>query len=96
MEEIFGWAKTVGGLRKVRFIGLAKVKVHTVFTLAVYNLTRMATIFGWRLNSAKGEICPEVAERRPAPTARPENRLKSGSYVLQGVRSAKFVVVKGR
>jgi IS5 family transposase len=26
VEEIFGWAKTVGGLRKTRFIGLAKVK----------------------------------------------------------------------
>ena len=52
VEEIFGWAKTVGGLRKTRFIGLAKVKAQTVFTLAAYNLTRMATIFGWRLNSA--------------------------------------------
>lgn len=52
VEEIFGWAKTVGGLRKARFIGLAKVKAQTVFTLAAYNLTRMATIFGWRLNSA--------------------------------------------
>ena len=52
VEEIFGWAKTVGGLRKTRFIGLAKVAAQTVFTFAAYNLTRMATIFGWRLNSA--------------------------------------------
>ena len=52
VEEIFGWAKKVGGLRKTRFIGLAKVKAQTVFTFAAYNLTRMATIFGWRLNSA--------------------------------------------
>ena len=52
VEEIFGWAKTVGGLRKARFIGLAKVKAQTVFTFAAYNLTRMATIFGWRLNNA--------------------------------------------
>ena len=52
VEEIFGWAKTVGGLRKTRFIGLAKVKAQTVFTFAAYNLTRLATIFGWRLNSA--------------------------------------------
>ena len=51
VEEIFGWAKTVGGLRKAKFIGLAKVKAQTVFTLAAYNLTRMATIFGWRLNT---------------------------------------------
>ena len=52
VEQIFGWAKTVGGLRKTRFIGLAKVKAQTVFTFAAYNLTRLATIFGWRLNSA--------------------------------------------
>jgi len=51
VEEIFGWSKTVGGLRKTRFIGLAKVKAQTVFTFAAYNLTRMATIFGWRLNT---------------------------------------------
>lgn len=52
VEEIFGWAKMVGGLRKAKFIGLAKVKAQTVFTLAAYNLTRMAAIFGWRLNTA--------------------------------------------
>jgi transposase len=52
IEEIFGWAKTVGGLRKARFVGLGKVSAQTVFTLTAYNLTRMASIFGWRLSSA--------------------------------------------
>ena len=51
IEEYFGWAKTVGGFRKTCFIGLAKVKAQTTFTLIAYNLTRMATIFGWRLNT---------------------------------------------
>ena len=51
IEEIFGWAKTIGGLRKARFVGLAKVSAQTVFTLAAYNLTRMATLFGWRLST---------------------------------------------
>ncbi|MBZ0093915.1 MAG: IS5 family transposase [Sulfuricella sp.] len=51
VEEIFGWAKTVGGLRKAKFIGLVKVKAQSLFTLAAYNLMRMATIFGWRLNT---------------------------------------------
>ena len=41
----------IGGLRKTRFIGLAKVKAQTVFTFACYNLTRMATLFGWRLSA---------------------------------------------
>lgn len=49
VEESFGWAKTVGGLRKARFVGLAKVKMQTLFTFAAYNLTRIATILGWRL-----------------------------------------------
>ncbi|WP_371323871.1 IS5 family transposase [Dechloromonas sp. ZY10] len=51
VEEIFGWSKTIGGLRKTRLIGLAKVKAQTVFTFACYNLTRMATLFGWRLSA---------------------------------------------
>jgi IS5 family transposase len=52
VEEVFGWGKTVGPLRKARFVGLAKVKAQTLFTVAAYNLTRMATIFGWRLSTA--------------------------------------------
>jgi len=51
VEEIFGWAKTVGGLRKTRFIGLAKVKAQTIFTFACYNLTRMMTLLGERLSA---------------------------------------------
>jgi transposase len=50
IEEVFGWSKSVGGLRKARFVGLAKVSAQTVFTFAAYNLTRMATLFGWRLS----------------------------------------------
>ena len=49
VEESFGWAKTVGGLRKARFVGLAKVKTQTLFTFAAYNLTRIATLLGWPL-----------------------------------------------
>ena len=54
VEEIFGWSKTIGGLRKARFVGLAKVRAQTTFTFAAYNLTRMATIFGWRLSTVVG------------------------------------------
>ena len=52
VEEVFGWAKTVGGLRKTCLRGLEKVKAQTLMNFAAYNLTRMATIFGWRLSSA--------------------------------------------
>ena len=33
------------------------------FTFAAYNLTRMPTIFGWRLSAVWGEIRPVIAER---------------------------------
>mgnify|MGYP000426245229 CR=1 FL=1 len=40
VEEAFGWAKTVGGFRKTRFIGTAKVHAQALLTFAAYNLTR--------------------------------------------------------
>ena len=52
VEEIFGWSKTVGGLRQTRFRGLKKVAAQTVFTFAAYNLTRLGGLFGWRWSTA--------------------------------------------
>jgi transposase len=52
VEEIFGWAKTVGGLRKTRFRGLDTIKAQTVFIFAAYNLTQMGALFGWRWSTA--------------------------------------------
>jgi IS5 family transposase len=52
VEEIFGWAKTVGGLRKTRCRGLDTIKARTVFIFAAYNLTRMGALFGWRWSTA--------------------------------------------
>jgi transposase len=44
VEEIFGWLKTVGLLRKVRHRGAARVGWMFTFTAAVYNLVRMRTL----------------------------------------------------
>jgi len=52
IEEVFGWAKTVGGLRKTRFRGLDRVSAQTNFTFAAYNLVRMGNIFGWHYSTA--------------------------------------------
>ncbi len=41
VEEIFGWMKTVGLLRKLRHRGLARVGWMFTFTAAAYNLVRM-------------------------------------------------------
>ena len=44
VEEIFGWAKTVAGGRKLRYIGIRKNQMWATFTAAAYNLVRMANI----------------------------------------------------
>lgn len=41
IEEIFGWAKTTGGIAKVKVRGLAKVKAVFTFAIAAYNLIRI-------------------------------------------------------
>lgn len=44
IEEIFGWMKTVGGLRKTRFVGIAKTQLAAYLVGAAYNLLRMARL----------------------------------------------------
>jgi hypothetical protein len=41
IEEIFGWLKTIGGLRQTRFRGLDRVRMAFTFALAAYNLIRL-------------------------------------------------------
>lgn len=52
IEECFGWAKTIGGFRKTRFIGTAKVQAQALMTFAAWNLTRMMTLCGWQKGAA--------------------------------------------
>ena len=42
IEEIFGWMKSVGGLRKSRFVGIVKTQLAAYMVGAAYNLLRMA------------------------------------------------------
>jgi len=44
IEEIFGWMKTIGGLRKSRFIGRAKTQLSAYLVGAAYNLLRMTNL----------------------------------------------------
>jgi transposase len=44
VEEIFGWLKTVGLMRKMRHRGTERVDWMFVFATAVYNLVRMRTL----------------------------------------------------
>jgi transposase len=41
IEEAFGWAKTVAGLRKARHRGLPKIDWQFTFAMAAYNLIRL-------------------------------------------------------
>jgi len=44
VEEIFGWMKTTGGLRKLRHRGVESVGWMFTFTAAVYNLVRICNL----------------------------------------------------
>jgi transposase len=44
IEEIWGWMKTVGGGRKLRYKGVAHNQLRAEFTTAAYNLVRMAKL----------------------------------------------------
>ena len=49
IEQEFGWAKTVGGMRQVMVCRLQRVDQMFVLTMAAYNLTRMRTLGQIRL-----------------------------------------------
>jgi transposase len=44
VEEIFGWIKTVGGLRRSRWIGIERTQAVAYFVAGTYNLVRMAKL----------------------------------------------------
>ncbi len=44
VEEVFGWGKVVGTMRKVKLRGLERVSALFTFTVAAYNLIRIRNI----------------------------------------------------
>jgi transposase len=52
VEEIFGWAKTIGGGDKLRYIGLACNRLWAELMAAGYNLVRMVRIERQQANAA--------------------------------------------
>ena len=46
IEEIFGWCKEMGGLRRTKHRGLERVGWHATLVVAAYNLVRMAKLLG--------------------------------------------------
>jgi hypothetical protein len=52
IEEVFGWLKTVGMLRKTRHRGLFKVGWGFTFTATAYNLVRMRNLLAKPVGAA--------------------------------------------
>ncbi len=48
VEQVFGWMKTVGGLRKLRHRGGALADWTVTFSAAAYNLVRLRTLVATR------------------------------------------------
>lgn len=44
VEEIFGWMKTVGGLRRTRYLGIERTQAWGYFVAGTYNLVRLANL----------------------------------------------------
>ena len=44
VEEIFGWEKTVGGLRKLRFRGVKRAGLWVTLSATVFNLVRLVNL----------------------------------------------------
>ena len=44
VEEVFGWIKTVGEGRKLRYLGVARNQLWVEFVVAAYNLVRIAKL----------------------------------------------------
>jgi transposase len=44
VEEIFGWMKTIGGLRRSRYLGIQRTGLWAYLVGAAYNLVRMARL----------------------------------------------------
>ena len=47
IEQGFGWAKTIGDLRKLPLVGLARVRGWAAWNFAAYNLVRLGGLGGW-------------------------------------------------
>ena len=56
VEEVFGWVKTVGGGRKLRYKGVERNRLWWELTAAAYNLVRMARLA--LTIPAGGDLCP--------------------------------------
>ena len=58
VEEVFGWVKTVGGGRKLRYCGVARNRFWMELTTASYNLVRLSKLTPVSTQNL-GQVCPD-------------------------------------
>jgi Transposase DDE domain len=92
IEEVFGWIKTTGGLRKTRHRGTAPVGWMFTLTTAAYNLVRMPKLLAAAAASWPWSV-PRHASR-PAAHRNPRNphatRLSNASRPRKYAKFARF------
>jgi transposase len=86
VEEIFGWMKTIGLLRKTRYRGLARVGWVFTFAAAVYNLVRMRTLAATAYAHG-GTPAPDIpCTQLPGPLCRSAHDRLPWSCASRGIR----------
>ena len=58
IEEGFGWAKTIGGLRKLNHCRFSNADFQFTLTFAAYNLVRLRHT--WILEAIVEKLAPEA------------------------------------
>lgn len=88
IEEAFGWAKTVAGLRKARHRGLPKVDWQFTLAMAAYNLVRLPKLLAVRRDAR----IPSRARRRrlQKPTQQPHPQATSPLKACHQAQPAAF------
>ena len=75
VEEIFGWVKTVGGLRKTRHRGVARVDWMFSFALAAYNLVRLRNLALAPASVTQGTVPGRYGDGRMPSNRRPRTHI---------------------
>src|SRR5207249_11575409 len=75
VEEIFGWLKTIGLMRKTRHRGTRRVDWMFTFALAAYNLVRIRTL-------TTQSVCPTGHRFRASRTVSPRPAIRGAGRLL--------------
>ncbi len=98
MEEVFGWLKTVGMLRKTRHRGVHKVGWVFTFAAAAYNLVRMRNLVYTPFAPHKsGEKCVQTPAKQAFGRFAPaETSQKSSPSNVQKASTEESTLVTAR